>query len=355
MADEIVADGTGATQGASDKRRGIGSLLGSLVTAPLRGLAALLEPVLATWQRWTGIPGMAGFFLLPNLAIFGVFVLFPIILNFAYSFTGGSALFLRDRVTVGGEQYGRLLSCGNYLEPLTCSEDQFWTSVYNTALFVVFQVGLMTVVAMVTALILNREMRARGFWRAVFFFPVLLSPVVVGLIWRWVLERNGILNFAFFEMGLEPVVWLTDRFWAFVAAIGVSVWAHMGFYTLILLAGLQAIPKEIYEAAEMDGTPAMRVFFRITLPLLAPNLLVVIVLALIRAVQIFDEVFVLTGGGPGTSTMFLTQYIYEVGFARLVRNLGLAAAASILMGGVLVVLTLIQLALGRWNEAKGER
>jgi alpha-1,4-digalacturonate transport system permease protein len=97
------------------------------------------------------------------------------------------------------------------------------------------------------------------------------------------------------------------------------------------------------------------VFWRITLPLLMPNLLVVIVLALIRAVQIFDEVFVLTGGGPGTSTLFLTQYIYEVGFASLLKNPGLASAASILMGGVLVVLTLVQLAVGRRNEAKGKR
>ena len=119
----------------------------------------------------------------------------------------------------------------------------------------------------------------------------------------------------------------------------------MGFYTLILLAGLQAIPKDLYEAAEMDGTRTMRVFRRITLPLLMPNLLVVIVLVLIRAVQIFDEVYVLTGGGPGTSTLYLTQYIYETGFATLLRNPGLAAAASILMGAVLVVLTLLQLGI----------
>ena len=122
-----------------------------------------------------------------------------------------------------------------------------------------------------------------------------------------------------------------------------SVWAHVGFYALILLAGLQAIPKDLYEAAEMDGTRPWRVFWRITLPLLVPNLLVVLVLALIRAVQIFDEVYVLTGGGPGTSTLYLTQYIFETGFASLLRNPGLAAAASILMGVVLVVLTLMQL------------
>ena len=170
---------------------------------------------------------------------------------------------------------------------------------------------------MITALILNRDIRGRSFWRAVFFFPVLLSPVVVGLIWRWILQREGLLNLIVDSLGGETVNWLTERTYAFAAAVGVSVWAHMGFYALILLAGLQAIPRDLYEAAEMDGTRPARVFWRITLPLLLPNLLVVIVLALIRAVQIFDEVYVLTGGGPGTSTMFLTQYIYEVGFASL--------------------------------------
>jgi ABC-type sugar transport system permease subunit len=134
---------------------------------------------------------------------------------------------------------------------------------------------------------------------------VLLSPVVVGLIWRWILQRQGLLNSVVVNFGyLDQVNWLIERFWAFTAGITVSVWAHMGFFTLILLAGLQAIPRDLYEAAEMDGTSPGRVFWRITLPLLMPNLLVVIILALIRAVQIFDEVYVLTGGGPGTSTLF---------------------------------------------------
>jgi alpha-1,4-digalacturonate transport system permease protein len=282
-------------------------------------------------------------------------VLLPLVINFVYSMTGGPAIFLPSRSFVGAEQYQRLFDCENFLDRNTCAEDAFWTAVGNTGRFVVLQVALMIGTALVTALVLNRELRARSFWRAVFFFPVLLSPVVVGLIWRWILQRQGLLNFALMPLGQQPYAWLTDPTWAFAAAVGVSVWAHMGFYTLILLAGLQAIPRDLYEAAEMDGTRPARVFWRITLPLLAPNLLVVVVLALIRAVQIFDEVYVLTGGGPGTSTLFLTQYIYETGFASMLRNPGLAAAASILMGAVLVALTLIQLRLGRGGEKKWSR
>lgn len=327
----------------------------SILMAPVNLAMRLIDAPLRLWQKATGIGGMAAVFLAPNMLIFGIFVLLPLVINFVYSMTGGTALFLAERSFVGTEQYQRLFTCQNFLDPMSCQEDAFWTAVGNTFWFVVLQVSLMILAALITALILNREIIGRSFWRAVFFFPVLLSPVVVGLIWKWILQRQGLLNFGLYELGFEPYNWLTDRTWTFAATIGVSLWAHMGFYTLILLAGLQAIPRDLYEAAEMDGTKPARVFWRITMPLLFPNLLVVIVLALIRAVQIFDEVYVLTGGGPGTSTLYLTQYIYETGFASQLRNPGLAAAASILMGLVLVVFTLIQLGIGRKNESKGKR
>ncbi|MDT8266327.1 sugar ABC transporter permease, partial [Roseomonas sp. DSM 102946] len=186
--------------------------------------------------------------------------------------------------------------------------------------------------SLVTALVLNRRIRARGFFRAVFFFPVLLSPVVVALIWKWILQRDGLLNAIIMGLGGDRILFLNEPGWAMFWAIFVSVWAHMGFYTLILLAGLQAIPSDLYEAAAMDRTPTHRIFWRITLPLLWPNMIVVIVLALIKGVQTFDEVFVLTGGGPGTATMMVVQYIYETAFANQVQNFGLAAAASVLLG-----------------------
>ena len=327
--------------------------LGEIVMAPVAFGMGILDVPLRWLQKTAGISGMAAFFLLPNMLIFGVFVLLPFVINFAYSMTGGTALFLSDRNFVGANQYARLFDCSNYLDPNSCVEDTFWTAVGNTGSFVAIQVVLMLLVSLITALILNRDLAARSFWRAVFFFPVLLSPVVVGLIWKWILQRQGLLNFGLYGLGFDPYVWLNDRNWAFAATVGVSIWAHMGFYTLILLAGLQAIPKDLYEAAEMDGTRPARAFWRITLPLLMPNLLVVFVLVLIRAVQIFDEIYDLTGGGPGTSTLYLTQYIYETGFATALRNPGLAAAASILMGAVLVVLTLIQLGVGRSGDKKG--
>jgi alpha-1,4-digalacturonate transport system permease protein len=340
----------------SGSRTSAGFSFGGLVLAVVKPIMNIIDVPLRPLQRLGGRTGMAAFFLAPNMAVFGIFVLVPFVINFVYSMTGGPGIFLDQRNFVGAFQYQELFACGSYLEPATCRQDGFWTAVLNTASFVVIQVTLMVIVSLVTALILNRDIAGRGFWRAIFFFPVLLSPVVVGLIWRWILQRQGLLNSilnALFDS--DQVNWLTERSVAFAATIGVSVWAHMGFYTLILLAGLQAIPKDLYEAAQMDGTRPSRVFWRITLPLLMPNLLVVLVLTLIRAVQVFDEAFVLTHGGPGTSTMYIVQYIYETGFASELRNPGLAAAASILMGSVLVVLTLLQMAAGRRNEAKGQR
>jgi alpha-1,4-digalacturonate transport system permease protein len=319
-----------------------------LLNAVMRAIGAPLAWV----QRKAGLGGMAAVFLAPNLVIFTVFIVVPIAINAWYSLTGGAALFLQGRTFVGLEQYGNLFTCRDFADPFSCREDNFWQGVHNTLLFVVVQVALMVLAAFATALVLNRRMRGRGFWRAVFFFPVLLSPVVVGLVWKWILQRDGLLNAALLAMGQERVVWLADPGWAMFWAIFVSIWAHLGFYALILLAGLQAIPTEVYEAAEMDGTSRLRVVWRITLPLLWPTILVVVVLAMIRAVQVFDEVYVLTGGGPGTSTLFLVQYIYQTGFANQLRNLGLAAAASMLMGLVLVSLTLAQLAIAAWRDRR---
>ena len=156
--------------------------------------------------------------------------------------------------------------------------------------------------------------------------------------------------------GASPVGWLSDARWAFFWCVFVSIWAHIGIYTLILLAGLQAIPADHHEAAEMDGASPWRRFSRITLPLLMPNLIVVLVLGLIRAVQVFDEVFVLTGGGPGSATTFIVQFIYQIGFAEAIHQYGLAAAASLVLALSLLVLTLLQLrSAKRWVHYEGER
>ncbi len=365
-------------------------------------------------QRQVGINRMAYLFLLPNLLIFGLFSFWPMLLNIYISFTSSETTKIAERPWVGLENYSLLLDCPSYWVPKTCNVAgySFWTGLWNTLAFSVIQVPMMIVFALMTAIVLNRKIKARGFWRAIYFYPVMLSPVVVGIIWTWILKRRGILNILLKDLaefrnsistipGIRWIVagllllilflvirrfwnsknstfrmagivaccalavlvvsldwatmieagryrsvnWLIDRrtSWPFFWVIFVYSWAHLGFYMLILLAGLQAIPKDIYEAAEMDGTPKWRVFSRITLPLLMPTMLVVLILSLIKAFQVFDEIYVLTGGGPGQATKMVIQHIYEIAFTGETKQYGIAAASSILLAAIILVFTMIQL------------
>lgn len=318
------------------------------------GFAALparaVEPLLAGLQRIVGAKHMPWFFLLPNLVAVLLFSLLPVLINVWFSVTGSDRLYPGERPFIGGFNYETLLACENYLDPSTCSRDLFWRAIRNTLLFVPIQVTAMVGISLLTAICLNGNIKGRGFFRGVFFFPVMLSPVVVALTWQWILQRTGALNGVLTALGLERGEWLVNPVSALSWSIFVTVWAHMGFYTIILLAGLQAIPKDVYEAAKMDSASPWRVFSHITVPMLRPVLLVVFVLAVIRSVQTFDELYVLTGGGPGSATTLIVQYIYEVGFAVQPRNFGLAAAASLLLGGVLLIFTLLQMKLSRNSQ-----
>lgn len=311
----------------------------------------LFEPLFRFGQRHLGISRLGWLFVGPNLLVFGLFTFLPILINLVYAVTGGVQLMPASRPYTGLENFQILYECRDYFDLTTCRKDVFWRAILNTLKFSAIQVVLMVVLSLITALVLNRKIIGRGFWRGVFFYPVLLSPVVVALIWKWLLQSQGVFNAGLVAAGAQPVEWLTDGGWAFFWAVFVSIWAHMGFYTLILLAGLQAIPRDLYEAAEMDRASPWRTLRRITLPLLMPNLIVVLVLALIRAVQIFDEVFVLTGGGPGSATTFIVQFIYQTGFAEQIHLYGLAAAASLSLAVLLIILTLMQLKLTRASQA----
>jgi alpha-1,4-digalacturonate transport system permease protein len=308
---------------------------------------SILDFIFGSIQRLVGLKGMPYIFVLPNLLVFGIFILFPMLLNFVYAFTGSSEFFIDQRPWVGTANFEQLLTCDNFLDPNTCYQDRFWRSIYGTMGYVIGQVVWMVVISIITALILNRGIRGRGFFRSVFFYPVLLSPIVVALIWKWILQENGLLNGIIVSLGYEKLPFLVNAQWARFWVVGISVWAFMGFYTLILLAGLQSIPADLYEAASIDGANEWSSFWSITLPLLMPTMIVVLVLSLIRAVQVFDIVFAFTGGGPGTATLYLVQYIYENGFASPNKLYGIAAGASLLMAGTLVVLTLIQLRFRR--------
>jgi len=309
-------------------------------------LTACLGWPLELTQRVAGSSGLPYLFLLPNFLVFGLFTFAPLFINVGFSVTEGQSILFSERPYAGTDNLQRLLSEVNIdTGSENREDDKFIRSVADTLVFVVFQVPIMILFALFTALALNRDIRGRGFWRSVFFYPVMLSPVVVAYLWSLILKRQGALSLTLMQWGVldEPIQWLQAPGWTMFWSIFVYTWAHLGFYMLILLAGLQAIPKDLYEAAEMDGTPPWRQLTRITLPLLAPTLLVVTVLSLIKAFQAFEELYALN-----VRWISIVAYIFETSGLRgnpTAHGLGIAAAASLLVAIGLMVLSLIQIYL----------
>lgn len=299
-------------------------------------------------QKLSGDKHLPYLFLLPNLVIFGLYTFAPLFMNVGFSLSDGQFFNFATREFSGLDNYYRIFSDIQIDTGVDNVEnDKFFAALGFTFTFVIFQVPFMVLIAMFTAVVLNQDIVARGFWRAVFFYPVMLSPVVVGFLWQLILKRQGVLSQVLMDWGMiaEPIQWLTDPSWTMFWSIFVYTWAHLGFYMLILLAGLQSIPGDLYEAAEMDGTPAPRVFRRITLPLLMPILLVVTVLSLIKAFQAFEEFLAMEAGW-----ISIVRYIFETsglqGF-RYEFGLGIAAAASLTVALILIVLSMFQFYLTR--------
>lgn len=325
-------------------------LVGIVIGRPRGGLGGRFMTVLG-WpieltQRLAGSSGLPYLFLLPNLLVFGIFTFAPLFINMGFSFTEGQSILFAERPFAGTDNWQRLLSETQIdTGAANLEDDKFLRSVADTAIFTIFQVPIMVFFALVTSLVLNRDIVARGFWRSIFFYPVMLSPVVVGFLWTLILKRNGVLSIVLIQWGWidEPIQWLTDPNWTMFWSVFVYTWAHLGFYMLILLAGLQAIPKDLYEAAQMDGTPPFRVLRKITLPLLMPTLLVVTVLSLIKAFQAFEELYAMQ-----VRWMSLVSYIFETSGLRgrpTANGLGIAATASLIVAGALAILSILQIIL----------
>ena len=273
-------------------------------------------------------------FILPNMVIFGLFTIWPAINGFNISLYESP----NGRVI-------RYVGLGNYQQIL--GDPEFWGIARQTALYAVAFVVGTTVLAIAVAVLVDQQHRGKTFFRGVFFVPVLVSPVVVGLVWNWLLERQGGLVNSTFG---TSVSWLVDANWAMVSIIIVGLWMQVGFFMLIALAGLQGIDPSIYEASRMDGASRWKQFWSMTLPLLQPSIVVIVVLATIRGFEAFDFIFTLTGGGPTGATTLIVQFIYENGFVSPIRY-GHAAAAGVILFVVIFTLTLINWAISRRKEA----
>ncbi|SDE38183.1 alpha-1,4-digalacturonate transport system permease protein [Paenibacillus sp. UNCCL117] len=266
-------------------------------------------------------------FVLPNLLIFTTFIVIPTIIGFVYSFHEYDGL--NPMEFVGFDNYKEIFS-----------NTDFWTALGKTGLYAVIVVPLIYGVALAVAMMLIQPLRFKGVFRSVFYWPTMISYIIVGLTWKWIFGDFGVLNYFLTLFGVDPVHFLSDSFFANVSVVIATVWSRLGFYMVIFIAGLQAIPTDFYEAARLDGASKPRVFWSITLPLLKPTTVLVIMLSMIEAFKAYPLMFALTGGGPGKETTFIVQYIYETGFAK--QELGMASAMSVLLFLLIVIFTATQ-------------
>jgi multiple sugar transport system permease protein len=268
-------------------------------------------------------------FLAPALLFLGTFLIWPIAYLFYLSFTSGS-------FTQSGVRWSGL---NNYWRLVT--NPDFWQILQNTIYFTTATVIPSLVIPLGLAVLLNRSFAWRGALRTAYFIPSITSLVAVGLGWRWLFQTEGPVNNALMDLGLNPIPWLSSTVWAMPVIILLSVWKQLGFNMVVFLAGLQAIPVNRYEAAQLDGANAWQQFLYITLPGLRPTLVFATVTTAIFTLRSFEQVYVITGGGPLNSTNLLVYYIYEQAFSQF--DFGYAAAAATFLMALALILVYLQL------------
>lgn len=272
-------------------------------------------------------------FILPSLVPLVAFTLGPMIASAGISFLRWDLL-----------RAPRFLGLQNYANAV--ADPDLQAAVVHTLVFIVGYLPLVYLGGLGLALLLNLRLRGSSFFRAAYFLPVVTSWVVVALVWKWLLNpQSGIVNSALDLVGIAGPGWWTDPGWALPSIILTSAWKDLGFVMVILLAGLQAIPAEYYEAAAVDGAGRWSRFRSITLPLLSPSTFFVLVISLINSFQVFDQVWVMTGGGPAGSSSVIVEQIVRHAFSY--NQMGYAAALSWLLFAVILVVTLVQFRLQR--------
>lgn len=273
---------------------------------------------------------IAGYlFLLPNIVGFIGFSLIPVITAFGLSFTNWD-----------GMQETKFIGLKNFIDLF--NHDSFKIALKNTFVYAVSFVPLTLIVALAAAILLNQKLHGVKIYRAIFFMPYISSAVAISYVWAALLNpTSGPVNMMLKAIGIEnPPMWLTSPDWAMFTVVLISVWKNFGYYSIIYLASLQGVPKHLEEAAMIDGANRWQVFRKVTLPELRPVTFFCLIMAAIGSFKVFDQVYVLTEGGPGQATTTLVQYIYTNSFRNY--RMGYGAAAAVVLFLIIFVVTLIQ-------------
>jgi len=277
-------------------------------------------------------------FLTPALLLLAVFFLWPAATAVQLAFFEYDIV--SDPVWVGLGNFQRMLD-----------DPRFWTALRNSGLFLAAMLPILVCVPLLLAVLVNMPLRGIKVFRVMYYLPVVTSMVVVAIAWNYVFHQRGILNWLLTTLGVldEPVQYLLEPGWAMPALVLVESWKSAGYYMMIYLAGLQSIPRDLYEAAEMDGAGPWQRLVWITTPLLRPYIAVIVVLAAMDAMQVFTSVFVMTQGGPQDATMTLGYYIYDEAFRRF--DIGYANAMGIVLWLILVAFSMVSYRLTRGRMA----
>lgn len=282
-------------------------------------------------------------FILPALLLYSGFVLFPAISSIYYSFTSWN----------GVETTMNFIGLSNYKELLDPGNIRFWGAILRTFIVAVVVAIGNNVIALALALLVDKVRIFKSFFRSAFYIPVLISGIVAGFIWKIMYNSNfGVFNHILSALGLDQFTndWLGNPKTAMVSLIITILWQGAGYYMIIYLAGLQSIPEELTEAAKIDGANGWQQFWKVTFPLLAGSITINMTLALINGMKVFDQINVMTSGGPGFSTETMTYYIYKVAFGEMRQGLG--TAASIILFILIMVFNQVQSRILRSREVE---
>lgn len=277
-------------------------------------------------------------FIAPNFLGFLVFMLIPILMSLYYSFTNYDVITKAE--FVGFENYINLFQ-----------DSQFIVALRNTLWYCILTVPAGIILSLLLAVLFNRQIPGIGIFRTFTFIPVITSMVAVSLVWTMLYEDNGgLLNTILTHFNLPPVHWLTDVNMAMISIAIMSVWKSLGYNMTIFLAGLQGVPHDLYEAATIDGANSVQKFFKITIPMIGPTTYFVTLMSLISSLQVFDQVNIMTNGGPVNATKTVAMYLYEYGFNYY--KMGYACAAAYVLFVLVFIISLIQNRSSKsWAEA----
>ncbi|MEV5148614.1 sugar ABC transporter permease [Streptomyces sp. NPDC052727] len=286
------------------------------------------------------LPTSPWLFAAPGLLVTAVFVLYPFVSTVVNSFT--------DRRTLIP---GRFVGLANYREML--HDDMFWIALRNSTLYVIGVVPALVILPLLLALLVQKHIPGIAFFRSAFYTPVVASIVVVGLIWVWLLDERGLVNSMLETLGAGPVGFLSDQWLILLSAMAVTVWKGLGYYMIIYLAALANVPRELHEAAAVDGAGAVRRFLTVTVPALRSTMVLVAALSSVSAFKVFSEVYLIANptGGPAGEDTTLVMLVQRTGTG-LSGRVGYASAISVVVFVITVVLMLLVLRADRKDEAQ---